>query len=102
LANDIREESFSDNTDDIVESVARAFEANKFRVSMIATNGITESLRQAKIQGNALAGKQTAVWRSALADNTCNTCRGLHGQQFKIADIPSRPHANCQCDLDFI
>lgn len=101
LVADIREEILSTDGD-IRETVAHAFESNRYRVSTIAQAGVIESIRQAKIQGNTLAGKQQAIWRSALADNTCNTCRGLDGTQFNIADIPSRPHANCQCDLDFI
>jgi SPP1 gp7 family putative phage head morphogenesis protein len=103
LANDVRTEVKAnlDNYDSIDKALSQAFDSNRYRVKLIAEAGVIESVRQAKIQGNALAGNSYATWIAHIDDRTCNTCKGLHGQQFNIDDIPPRPHSSCRCDLEF-
>ncbi|MNS60871.1 hypothetical protein D3C72_938820 [compost metagenome] len=103
LASDIRDTVLSYEGElELQEAVEKAFRSNQYRIGMISSSGLVEAARQAKIQGNILAGSRSAIWISALADQTCGTCRGLHGQEFEIENIPPRPHANCQCDLEFL
>lgn len=103
LSNDLNGEiakSISQGTP-IVDAVAQVFASNKFRVTLISQAGIVEAVRQASIIGNEIAGAQEAIWVSRLDDRTCNTCRGLHGRSFAIADVPPRPHSGCRCTLHF-
>lgn len=85
----------------IEEAVAKVFKSNKYRVALMAESGTIESVRQASIIGNQVAGNMKATWVTHLDDRTCATCRGLHGRDFAIADVPQRPHANCRCKLEF-
>jgi hypothetical protein len=85
----------------IEDAVSSAFKSNKYRVELMSKSATVESVRQASIIGNEVAGRTTATWISHLDDRTCATCRGLHGKQFALADIPERPHANCRCGLEF-
>jgi hypothetical protein len=103
LANDIIEEikkAFNSGKpiNDVINGV---FAANKYRVGLISQSGIVEAVRQASIIGNEMVGKRTAIWQAHLDDRTCNTCRGLHGRSFGIADVPPRPHSGCRCTLHF-
>lgn len=103
LASDIRDQILErEGNLGLEKAIDKAFEANRYRIDMMSSAGLIEATRQAKIQGSMRDGAQRAIWISALADQTCNTCRGLHGQEFDISNIPPRPHANCQCDLEFL
>jgi len=83
------------------EAVLHAFSTNHYRISLIASSGIVESVRQAKIEGNKATGSRFAQWVAHLDDRTCATCSGLDGQEFPIDAVPPRPHAHCRCDLTF-
>lgn len=103
LANDVKSDIIAkiQSGVSVEDSVRASFGSNQYRVTLISQAGILESTRQAKIYGNQLAGAQTATWVAVIDDNTCNTCRGLHGKQFNISNIPPRPHSGCRCDLHF-
>jgi hypothetical protein len=102
LANDIREDINAGLLNGNIDvALSNAFDSNRYRVKLIAESGVIESIRQASIQGNYLAGNSTAVWITAMDDRVCNTCKGLHGQQFNIDDVPPRPHSSCRCSLEF-
>jgi uncharacterized membrane protein YgcG len=90
-----------DSGTSIDDAVASAFKSNKYRIALISQSGAIESIRKASIIGNEVAGSIEATWVAHLDDNTCSTCRGLHGRSFALADIPERPHANCRCSLEF-
>lgn len=103
LASDIRD-GIIDNLSKglpVYIAVNKAFKSNAYRVPAMSEAVVLDSTRQAKIQGNAFEGRQTATWITHLDDRTCGTCRGLDGVSFNISEIPPRPHAYCRCDLDF-
>lgn len=103
LANDIRDQINAGlQGGNIDTALSNAFDSNRYRIKLIAESGVIESIRQASIHGNYLVGNQKALWITALDDRTCNTCRGLHGQQFNIDDVPPRPHSSCRCSLEFM
>lgn len=83
---------------DIVKSV---FSKHQFRVGLMSQAGIIESVRQARIMGYQAQGMLRATWVAHIDDMTCATCRGLHGEEFNISDIPPRPHSGCRCSLEF-
>lgn len=86
---------------DASSAVESVFQSNRFRVKLISQAGMIESVRQAQILGNRAQGKLRARWRAHLDDRTCATCRGLHGTEYEIDDIPPRPHSGCRCSLEF-
>lgn len=54
---------------------------------------------RAVIQAFADAGIEQVEWETEKDERTCNSCGGLDGEKFPIAEIPVKPHYGCRCRL---
>lgn len=103
LANDIKD-NIKNNMQkglDVSNAIGGAFYSNKYRIKLIAKEGLLEATRQAKIGAHQHSGFTKATWIAHMDDMTCEICKGLHGHSFNINEIPPRPHSSCRCDLEF-
>jgi SPP1 gp7 family putative phage head morphogenesis protein len=103
LSFDIAEKlSANTTTENLVDSISQVFSSNKYRVKMMATENAFESRRTMDIGVGSEQGFTSARWVSNLDEKTCGVCAGLHGQVFKITEVPPRTHPNCRCTVEFI
>ena len=45
------------------------------------------------------AGVQYAEWITVPDERRCSECHALHGQIFRIDEVPRKPHLGCRCRL---
>jgi len=63
---------------------------------------ILNTQRNAESASMEAQGVIKVRWVAILDERTCPICRGLNGQEFLVPSVPSRPHVNCRCTLNYI
>lgn len=53
----------------------------------------------AVIQSFKDAGVERVQWLTSEDERTCHACNELHGMEFPIGEIPTKPHYGCRCRL---
>ena len=51
----------------------------------------------AMVQAYEDAGIEMAMWIAMIDGKECHECHALHGQSFRIEELPRKPHWGCRC-----
>ncbi|MEY8322120.1 minor capsid protein, partial [Lachnospiraceae bacterium 46-61] len=71
---------------------------NPARAEMIAITELGFAYNMSTKNTYRKAGANKVAWHASIDIRTCDTCRGLHGQEFDIDNAPSNPaHPRCRC-----
>lgn len=54
---------------------------------------------EAVVQAFKDAGVERVKWLTEDDERTCHSCGSLNGMEFKIDEIPTKPHYGCRCEI---